>query len=146
MMLTKVTASELGVNERSDPVESIRGGALYLSRLMKKVPKRIQEPDRSWLALAAYNIGYGHLEDARKITQSRGGNPDSWKDVKEYLPLLRKRKWHNKTKHGYARGNEAVHYVENIRNYYAILSWQLEKEKPSFTPPPSAIDIDSPTL
>ncbi len=146
MMLTKVTAQEIGVNERGDPVESIRGGALYLGKLMKKIPQRIQEPDRSWLALAAYNIGYGHLEDARKITQKRGGNPDSWKDVKENLPLLRKRKWYKQTKHGYARGNEAVHYVENIRSYYAILSWQMEKEKPTFTPPPRAIGIDSPTL
>ncbi len=146
MMLTKVTASEIGVNERADPVESIRGGAFYLSKLMQKIPERIQEPDRSWLALAAYNIGYAHLEDARKITQQRGGNPDSWKDVKENLPLLRKRKWYKKTKHGYARGNEAVHYVENIRSYYAILSWQMEKDKPSFTPPPKAMSIDSPAL
>lgn len=146
MMLTMATAGEIGVNERTDPVESIRGGALYLSKLMKKIPERIQEPDRSWLALAAYNVGYGHLEDARKITQRRGGNPDSWKDVKENLPLLRKRKWHKKTRHGYARGNEAVRYVENIRSYYAILGWQVEKEKPSFTPPSRAIGIDSPAL
>jgi membrane-bound lytic murein transglycosylase F len=146
MMLTRVTAGEIGVNKRRDPVESIRGGALYLNQMMQRIPKRIQEPDRSWLALAAYNIGYGHLEDARIITQKRGGNPDSWKDVKENLPLLRKRKWHKKTKHGYARGTEAVHYVENIRSYYAILSWQTEKEKPTITPPPRAMAIDSPAL
>jgi membrane-bound lytic murein transglycosylase F len=146
MMLTQLTAGEIGVNQRSDPVESIRGGALYLSRLMQKIPERIQEPDRSWLALAAYNVGYGHLEDARVITQRRGGNPDSWKDVKENLPLLRKKKWHKDTKHGYANGAQAVHYVENIRSYYAILSWQLEKERPTFTPPPRAITIDSPAL
>ncbi len=146
MMLTQVTADELGVSEREDPVESIRGGALYLSRLKQKIPERIQEPERSWLALAAYNIGYGHLEDARKLTQHRGGNPDSWKDVKENLPLLRQRKWYKKTRHGYARGNEAVRYVENIRSYYAILSWQIEKETPSFSPPPKAISIDNPSL
>jgi membrane-bound lytic murein transglycosylase F len=146
MMLTMATAGDLGVDERGDPAESIRGGALYLNKLMKKIPRRIQEPDRSWLALAAYNIGYGHLEDARKITQRRGGNPDSWKDVKESLPLLRKRKWYQQTKHGYARGNEALRYVENIRSYYAILGWQMEKEKPSITPPTRAIDIDSPAL
>ena len=146
MMLTKATAGEIGVNKRTDPVESIRGGAYYLSKLMKKIPERIQEPDRSWLALASYNIGYGHLEDARKITQKRGGNPDSWKDVKENLPLLSKRKWYKNTKHGYARGNEALRYVENIRSYYAILGWQLEKEKPSFTPPSRAININSPAL
>lgn len=146
MMLTETTAGELGVDSRTDPVESIRGGALYLSKLREKIPGRIQEPDRSWLALAAYNVGYGHLEDARKITQQRGGNPDSWKDVKENLPLLRQRKWYSKTKNGYARGNEAVHYVENIRSYYAILSWQVEKDKPAFTPPSRAMTIDSPTL
>ncbi len=146
MMLTKTTAGEVGVTSRTDPVESIRGGALYLSRLMERLPERIPEPDRSWLALAAYNIGFGHLEDARRITQSRGGDPDSWKDVKQNLPLLRKRKWYKKTKYGYARGGEAWRYVENIRSYYAILSWQLEKEKPSFTPPPRAIEIDSPAL
>ncbi|MEN8169122.1 MAG: membrane-bound lytic murein transglycosylase MltF [Pseudomonadota bacterium] len=146
MMLTKATAEEVGVSERNDPVESIRGGGFYLSKLMKRIPERIQEPDRSWLALAAYNIGYGHLEDTRKITQQRGGNPDSWKDVKNNLPLLRKRKWYKKTRHGYARGNEALRYVENIRSYYAILSWQMEKDKPTFTPPPKAIEIDSPAL
>ena len=146
MMLTKNTAKEIGVNKRTDPVESIRGGAFYLNKLIKKIPERIQEPDRIWLALAAYNIGYGHLEDARKITQKRGGNPDSWKDVKTNLPLLRKRKWYKKTKHGYARGNEALRYVENIRSYYAILNWHVEKEKPSISLPPKAIEINSPTL
>lgn len=146
MMLTRVTAREVGVSQRRDPVESIRGGALYLSQLMRKIPERIQEPDRSWLALAAYNIGFGHLEDARIITQKRGGNPDSWKDVKENLPLLQKGKWYKKSKHGYASGTQAVHYVENIRSYYAILGWQLEKERPTITPPPRAIAIDSPAL
>ena len=146
MMLTETTAGEIGVGQRTDPVQSIRGGALYLSKLMAKIPERIQEPDRSWLALAAYNVGFGHLEDARKITQKRGGNPDSWKDIKENLPLLRQRKWYSKTKYGYARGNEAVHYVENIRSYYAILGWQVERDKPTITPPSRAMNIDSPAL
>lgn len=145
MMLTQNTAREVGVKKRTDPVESIRGGALYLRKLMKKVPERVQEPDRTWLALAAYNVGYGHLEDARIITQSQGGNPDSWKDVKNSLPLLRKRKWHKNTKHGYARGSEALQYVENIRSYYAILNWLIEKERPGSTKPPTAI-INNPAL
>lgn len=146
MMLTKVTASELGVQERADPVQSIRGGALYLSRMIKKIPERIQEPDRSWLALAAYNIGYGHLEDARVITQNQGGDPDSWKEVKERLPLLRKRKWYRQTKHGYARGNEAVRYVENIRSYYDILVWFTDQEVPPPPQPSRALNIGSPAL
>lgn len=146
MMLTKVTAEELGVEKRTDPVQSIRGGALYLSQLVQKIPQRIQEPDRSWLALAAYNIGYGHLEDARIITQKKGGDPDSWKDVKQNLPLLRKRKWYRQTKHGYARGNEAVRYVENIRSYYDILVWITDQDRPATTPPPKALDIANPAL
>lgn len=146
MMLTKLTAGELGINERTDPVQSIRGGALYLKRMMKKIPERIREPDRTWMALAAYNIGYGHLEDARVITEKTGGDPDTWNDVKERLPLLRQRKWHRKTKHGYARGNEAVRYVENIRSYYDILVWMVGRETPPRPTPPKALDIRTPAL
>ncbi|MCW8828009.1 MAG: membrane-bound lytic murein transglycosylase MltF [Gammaproteobacteria bacterium] len=146
MMLTRLTAGELGVEERTDPVQSIRGGALYLSRMMAKIPERIQQPDRSWLALAAYNIGYAHLEDARIITQRQGGDPDSWKEVKERLPLLRKRKWYENTKNGYARGNEAVRYVENIRSYYDILVWFTDQEVPPPPPQPRALDITNPAL
>lgn len=146
MMLTEATASYLGIDERTDPVQSIRGGALYIKLLLKKIPERIKDPDRSWLALASYNVGFGHLEDARVITQRQGGDPDSWKDVKEHLPLLRKRKWHSQTKHGYARGNETVRYVENIRSYYDILVWLTDRERPDTPPAPKALRIASPAL
>ncbi len=82
-----------------------------------------------WLTVASYNVGYGHVEDIRIITQTRGGNPDTWNDVRKNLPLLRKKRWYKKTKHGYARGNETVTYVENIRSYYDILVWHSEKEQ-----------------
>ncbi len=77
-----------------------------------------------WFALAAYNIGFGHLEDARKLTQSQGGNPDEWADVSERLPLLADENWHRKTMHGYARGHEPVKFVKNTRRYYNILKWK----------------------
>jgi membrane-bound lytic murein transglycosylase F len=145
MMLTTKTAKEIGVEKRTDPVQSIRGGALYLRRMLDRLPARVQEPDRSWLALAAYNVGYGHLEDARIITQKRGANPDSWVDVKESLPLLRKRKWYRKTKHGYARGNEPVIYVENIRRYFDLLVRALGQADQD-TPANRALDIRTPAL
>lgn len=145
MMLTKETAREIGVDKRTDPAQSIRGGALYLSQLMEKFPPRIQEPDRSWLALAAYNVGYGHLEDARIITQKRGGNPDIWKDVRENLPLLRKRNWYRNTRHGYARGHEPVIYVENIRRYFDLLVRAMGQE-PQDTPLNRALEITNPAL
>lgn len=130
MMLTKSTAKQMGIDNRLDAAKSIKGGAKYLKRVIKKIPKRINEHDRVWMALASYNVGYGHLEDARKITQQRGGDPDKWLDVKKSLPLLSRKKWYKKTKYGYARGAEPVKYVENIRKYYDLLVWHSNKKDP----------------
>lgn len=126
MMLTQTTAKELGVTNRLDPEQSIEGGAKYFKKIFDRIPDHIQGPDRTWLALAAYNVGYGHMEDARVLTEQMGGNPDKWKDVKEHLPLLAKRKYYRQAKHGYARGWEPVKYVQNIRHFYNILAWNNE--------------------
>ncbi|MEL0035655.1 MAG: membrane-bound lytic murein transglycosylase MltF [Gammaproteobacteria bacterium] len=123
MMLTLPTAKQLGIKSRIDPEQSIRGGARYIQKNKRRIPERIPEPDRTWLALAAYNIGFGHLEDARRLTQKFGADPDRWVDVKEYLPLLRQRKYYKQTRFGYARGDEPVQYVDNIRLYYETLVW-----------------------
>jgi len=129
MMLTLPTARHLGVKSRLDPEQSIMGGSKYYQSILKKIPKRIKEPDRTWLALAAYNVGFGHLEDARIITEHQGANPDIWLDVKQRLPLLRQRKWYKFTKHGYARGDEPLQYVDNIRRYYEVLNWLYEEDE-----------------
>ena len=121
MMLTLATAKQMKVKNRLDAAQSIRGGAKYIARVHKRVPEQITEPDRTWFALAAYNVGFGHVEDARIITESRGGDPNRWIDVKENLPLLARKKWYKKTRFGYARGWEPVKYVENIRQYYEYL-------------------------
>jgi len=121
MMLTAQTADRLGVSNRLDARQSILGGARYLAMLKESLPASIAEPDRTWLALAAYNQGQGHMEDARRIAQARGGNPDSWADVKEALPHLGRGGYAKITKYGYARGAEALMFAENIRNYYDIL-------------------------
>ncbi|MFO8155045.1 MAG: membrane-bound lytic murein transglycosylase MltF [Pseudomonadota bacterium] len=121
MMLTQPTAQFVGISRRTDPVQSIRGGSAYLRNLKDRLPESIENPDRTWMALAAYNIGLGHLRDARELTEQQGGNPDLWVDVRDVLPLLRQRAWHSQTRHGYARGDEAVNYVKNIRTYYDIL-------------------------
>jgi membrane-bound lytic murein transglycosylase F len=123
MMLTQRTAKQLGIENRVDPEQSVKGGARYLIIVKNKIPQRIPEPDRTWLAVASYNVGFGHLEDARILTQKFGGNPDKWVDVKQQLPLLSKRKWHEQTKRGYARGHEPVVYVKNIQYYYEMLIW-----------------------
>ncbi|WP_404414698.1 membrane-bound lytic murein transglycosylase MltF [Marinospirillum sp.] len=128
MMLTQRTAGELGVN-RLDPFESIEGGARYLRHLYNRVPDQIQGSDRIYMALAAYNVGYGHLEDARRITEGQGHDPDRWEDVAKHLPLLTQRKWYGKTRFGYARGNEPVAYVKNIRRYLEILEWHQRSQE-----------------
>jgi membrane-bound lytic murein transglycosylase F len=130
MMLTRRTARQLGLSDRLDPEQSIEGGARYFLQLHSRIPARIQEPDRTWLALAAYNMGMSHLEDARVLTQKRGGNPDSWDDVNSNLDLLSQEKWYRDLPYGYARGFEAKQYVENIRSYYDILIWMETREHP----------------
>jgi membrane-bound lytic murein transglycosylase F len=130
MMLTRQTADHLGVTDRLDPEQSIEGGARYLIQLRNRIPKRIPEPDRSWMALAAYNMGIGHLRDARILTQKLGADPDSWLEVKQHLNLLSQEKWYKDLKYGYARGFEARQFVENIRSYYDILVWMETREHP----------------
>ena len=124
MMLTVPTARETGVANRLDAGQSLRGGARYFKNIKRRLPDDIYEPDRTYLALAAYNIGRGHLEDARVLTQRQGGNPHLWVDVLERLPLLQKSRYYETLKRGYARGQEAATYVQNIRHYYGILQWQ----------------------
>jgi membrane-bound lytic murein transglycosylase F len=124
MMLTASTAESLGVSDRADPRQNIFAGARYFVEVRKKIPARIQEPDRTWFAVAAYNVGFGHLEDARIITQIHGKNPDSWKDVRDHLPLLAQEQWHSRVKRGYARGWEPVQFVSRVQRFLELLEWQ----------------------
>lgn len=129
MMLTLAAAEDMGIENRLDPAQNIYGGTKYFRNLYDRLPERITGEDRLWLALAAYNVGMGHLEDARVLTQGHGGDPDKWSEVREYLPLLAKRQFYKHTKHGYARGHEPVTYVRNIRNFYNILAWHTQQEE-----------------
>src|SRR5260370_5783164 len=123
MQLTNDSASEAKVTNPTDPKQSIFGGARYFRHVYEKIPTHVPEPDRTWFALAAYNIGYGHLEDARVLTQKAGRDPDSWQDVREFLPLLEQEHWYTQTENGYARGWEPVRYVDNVRGYRDLLEW-----------------------
>jgi membrane-bound lytic murein transglycosylase F len=123
MMLTLKTAKDMGIKNRLDPESSILGGTKYYKKTLDRIDKNITEPDNIWMAMAAYNVGYYHVEDARMITRKLEKDPNRWIDVRESLPLLAKRKWYKQTRYGYARGWEPVRYVENIRSYYDILKW-----------------------
>jgi peptidoglycan lytic transglycosylase F len=125
MMLTQETAGQLGIKNRLDPKSSIFGGAKYLDKIRKRFPDEIEEPDRTWLAMASYNVGYYHVTDAQKIARQLDKNANKWSDMQNILPLLARKKWYKKTSRGYARGWEPVKYVTNIRRYYDLLEYQL---------------------
>jgi len=121
MMLMPITARKMGVTDVFSPDQNIMGGARYLLYMKERIPKRIRDPDRTWLAMAAYNIGIGHLEDARIITQMRKKSPDRWADVRAHLPRLSDPRWHRRVKHGYANGAETAQFVERVSQFAAIL-------------------------
>lgn len=131
MMLTQVTAKAMGVERRTDAQQSIFGGAKYLARLKKRLSRHVEEPDLTWLALAAYNVGMGHLRDAQKLAKHFGGNPYRWHDVKESLPLLSDPKYYKFMKYGYARGSEPVLYVQQVRQYQHIMQQHLQSDAAS---------------
>ena len=128
MMLTEETATTFDIDDRTDPAQSIGGGARYFAHILRKLPKDIEEPDRTWFALAAYNIGFGHLLDARRITRAGGGDWSSWADVRPSIRLLADPAVAATTRHGYARGGETLYFVNNVRNYYNALSWITRDE------------------
>ena len=128
MMLTQATADYLDIEDRMDPASSIFGGARFFARQTERIPDSVDEPDRTWMALAAYNVGFNHIKDARQIVEWQGGDPDTWVDLSQALPLLAKQKWYSRVPYGYARGWEPVLYVNNIRSYYNIMLWITENE------------------
>ncbi|RMH22280.1 MAG: lytic transglycosylase F, partial [Gammaproteobacteria bacterium] len=145
MMLTLSTASQMGVKNRLDARQSIMGGAEYFRNIHNRIPYSIPEPDRTLMALAAYNMGLGHLKDLRKLTRERGEDSMKWVVLKKNLPLLQQKRWYKKTRHGYARGNEAKRYVENIWRYYV----QLQAEFTARGEPqesPDTIDDSLPSI
>ena len=121
MQLTGETARHLGVVDRLDAKQSAIGAAKYLADLKRRLPARIAEPDRTWLALAAFNIGIAHLEDARVLAQRQKLNPDLWSDVRKVLPLLAEPEYYLTARYGYARGGMPVAFVGRVRGYYDIL-------------------------
>jgi len=128
MMLTQTTARDLDISNRMDPAKSIQGGARYLRQLYKRIPDAVQQRDRIWFALAAYNVGMGHLRDAMQLAQSLKKNPHVWSDLSGVFPLLSRKQYYKSLEHGYARGREPVTYVKRIKDYQNILLQKLRRK------------------
>ena len=122
MMLTLPTAKSMGVKSRIDAKQSIYGGAKYIAKMMQRVPAGVKGSDeRMKFALAAYNVGMGHVQDAQVLAKRQFKDPNSWLDVRSVLPLLTQKKYYKTLKYGYARGSEPVRYVDGISEYAQIL-------------------------
>ena len=140
MMLTRRTANEMGVSNRRNAEQSILAGARYFRKLYDRLPDDIKEPQRTWFALAAYNVGFGHLMDARRLTLQAGEDPDKWSDVRLRLPQLQQEAFFSRTRHGYARsGAQSVVYVHNIRRYYDDLVWATKRDDRRYVPVPQSL-------
>lgn len=142
MQITLPTARGLGLSDPGDPTRNIMAGAKYIAQLRDQIPENTAEPDRTYLALAAYNVGIGHLEDALELTRDQGGNPADWPDVRSRLLQLADPSVYRHLRYGYARGSETVNYVENIRAFHDLMIWVAtrnallagrEESKPSVT-------------
>lgn len=143
MMLTQEVSKRYGISDRYDAYQSIIGGARYLAEIIDRLPSAITEPDRTWMALAAYLVGYGHLMDAFRLTEKRGKNPNFWIDVSASLKLLEKPEWYKQSKHGKPRGGDAITYINNVRNYQYLLTW-LEDSIVIEAPLPHLLDTLAP--
>lgn len=127
MQLTTQTAEHLGVKDRKNAQESIRGGAMYLQYLFSKTPATINSFDRWVQALAAYNIGWAHLRDIHRLAQTKKKNAYSWRHLKELLPLKADEQYEEVFRFGLARGGETVNFVESVLTYYQFLNLQFSK-------------------
>jgi len=144
MMLTSTTADHVGIRNRLDPQQSLDGGARYLQEMFDRLPPEVEGPDRIWMALAAYNIGFHHLMDARKIAISQDADPNKWLEIEQRLPLLSQAHWYKNLEYGYARGWEPVRYVNRIRSYYDVLKKIDEEEQ--IQERHKAIDLRAPAI
>ena len=132
MMLTQPVAKSLGVTNRLDAKQNIYAGAKFQAK-MKKMVNEIDEPDQTWLALAAYNVGRGHFRDAQSLARKLNKNPDRWSEMKDVLPLLSEKKYYKDLRYGYAHGKEPVRYVTRIRSYDDLLYKSFSSTMPDET-------------
>ena len=119
MMLTQKTAREVGITKRTDPKQSVMGGSIYFQSLLERLPESIPRQDKLWIAIAAYNLGFSYLKEARKKTLNANGKANSWTEICNTLILMAKEEGDPSMA---IRINEAVNCVQNVQLYYRTLS------------------------
>jgi len=137
MMLTQDTAEAVGVTNRLDPRQSVLGGTQYLMQIRGQIDSTVERPDNNYYALAAYNVGLGHVQDAQALVKRAGADDRLWSNLRDALPLLAEPAYYTTVKYGKARGQEPVRYVDSIRTYYAMLTQFDAARSASSAAPPS---------
>ena len=122
MQITEQTAEHIGIEDRRDPIENIRGGAYYLKYLFNKTSPALSTMQRWSHALIAYNLGWGHFRDACRLAHRLSMNPLKWDELKQVLPKLENEEFYSGLNHGFARGTETVEFVDNVFSYYNLLA------------------------
>lgn len=113
------TAKELGFSLPFNEEAGIEAGVTYLDWTRDRFEEYLPLDERLWFALAAYNAGFGHVQDARRLARQKGWNPDVWFDnVERAMLLLSRKEYYRNARFGYVRGTEPVQYVRNIRERY----------------------------
>ncbi|MDI6687484.1 MAG: transglycosylase SLT domain-containing protein [Desulfobacterales bacterium] len=120
MQLSRSTAESLEVDDIFDPEQNINAGVRHLRDLYDYFDEN-DGWDRLFIALAAYNVGQGHMLDARNLARKMNLDPDKWSSMEKTLPLLRYQRYYKNAKYGYCSGEEPIKYVKQIMIYYDIL-------------------------
>lgn len=119
MQVLPRTAREMGIDSLRLPSHGVRAGVEYLAWLRDQLPESVSGGDRIWFALAAYNAGWGHLMDARRLARSLGRDPDTWfGSLDAVMPLLARPAYHTRARYGYCHCSQPVRYVRDIRLRY----------------------------
>lgn len=113
MQLTTETATHLGVEDRMDMSKTIDAAAIYIKQLRDRLPKSINEPERTWFAVGAYNVGLKHVLNAYNKALKEGKDATRWQTIGALLPQL----------YGepFPQGSQAKKYVERVQIFTDIL-------------------------
>lgn len=119
MQIMPETGRELGFADLRDPEQNIHAGVKYMHQLVERFDPALPMEERVRLALASYNVGYGHVLDARQLAREKGWNPDKWfGHVERAMKLLAKPAYYKRARYGFCRGGQPVHYVRNVQSMY----------------------------
>ncbi|TMA26971.1 MAG: membrane-bound lytic murein transglycosylase MltF [Deltaproteobacteria bacterium] len=119
LQIMPATAKGLGITDPTDPEQSIRGGLKYMQQLSDHYKDVVDPIDRYRFALAAYNTGLGHIDDARRLARRAGADATVWRNVAPWVLKLSDKKYASKARYGFCRGSEPVDYVRHIDERYA---------------------------